>query len=165
MSAVPVPEEARIGRPRSPWGRRLLIGLAVGYMAVILLAPLVGLVTGAFAQGVGAIFTALSDPQVRRAFGLTLMISVIIDRRACCAGNNRRLGSRPAPVSRSIDHQRLDRLALRHLACRRRIYVDSGIRAARVVRSTTWKPGISRSCSHSGHDHRDADRNTAIYGA
>ena len=77
MSAMPQ-EEGSQGRARSPWGRRLLIGLAVAYMAVILLAPLVGLVTGAFAQGIGAIVSSFGDPQVQRAFGLTLLISLFI---------------------------------------------------------------------------------------
>jgi sulfate/thiosulfate transport system permease protein len=77
MSAASLPEETRDGQARSPWGRRILIGIAIAYMTVILLAPLIGLVVGAFAQGIGAIISALDDPQVRRAFFLTLVISFI----------------------------------------------------------------------------------------
>ncbi len=57
--------------------RWLLIGLVVVYMAVLILAPLGALVSGAFAQGVGAIFSALNQPDVRYAFWLTLLISVV----------------------------------------------------------------------------------------
>ncbi|MBA3943851.1 MAG: sulfate ABC transporter permease [Herpetosiphonaceae bacterium] len=59
------------------WRRRLLIGLVVGYMAILILAPVAALFTGAFAQGLGAIFSALSDPDVLGAFWRTLLIAVI----------------------------------------------------------------------------------------
>lgn len=55
--------------------RRVLIGIVVAYMAVLILAPLGALVTGAFAEGLGAMVAALSQPDVRAAFGLTLLIS------------------------------------------------------------------------------------------
>ena len=59
------------------WRRRLLIGVVVAYMAVLILAPVGALLTGAFRQGIGAIATALGDPQVLEAFYLTLLISVV----------------------------------------------------------------------------------------
>jgi sulfate transport system permease protein len=59
------------------WRRRALIGLVVGYMAVLVLAPVGALIWGALGQGVGAIVQALSNPQVLRAFWLTLLIGVI----------------------------------------------------------------------------------------
>ena len=59
------------------WRRRLLIGIVVGYMALLILAPVSALLFGAFSQGVGAILTALSDPDVRHEFLLTLIIAVI----------------------------------------------------------------------------------------
>jgi sulfate/thiosulfate transport system permease protein len=64
----------RVRRSAVRW---LLIGLVVAYMAVLILAPLGALVSGAFAQGVGAIFSALNQPDVRYAFWLTLLISVV----------------------------------------------------------------------------------------
>jgi len=62
---------------RSVWGRRLLIGLVVGYVTVLIVAPLARLVIGAFSDGILPIFKALSDTDVLTAFGLTLLISVI----------------------------------------------------------------------------------------
>jgi sulfate transport system permease protein len=62
------------------WGavrRRLLIGIVVAYMALLILAPIGALLTGAFRQGLGAIVTALRDPQVFEAFYLTLLLSVV----------------------------------------------------------------------------------------
>ncbi len=61
----------------STWGRRLLIGVALAYAAFLILAPLAGLVAGAFGEGVGAILDALSQPDVLTAFRLTLVISLI----------------------------------------------------------------------------------------
>src|SRR5262245_39245236 len=60
------------------WLKWLLIGIVVAYVAVIILAPLSALVTGAFSKGLGAIVTALSEPAVRSAFCLTLLIGVIV---------------------------------------------------------------------------------------
>jgi sulfate transport system permease protein len=59
------------------WRRRLLIGVVVAYTALLILAPLTALVSGAFAKGIGASFTALSDPAVFSAFLLTLEIAFI----------------------------------------------------------------------------------------
>jgi sulfate transport system permease protein len=65
------------GRRASALRRWLLIGLVVAYMAVLILAPLGALVTGAAAEGLGAIVRALGDPEVGHAFFLTLLISVV----------------------------------------------------------------------------------------
>ena len=62
---------------RSVWGRRLLITIVIGYVTVLIMAPLVGLVAGAFADGIGGIFRALTQPDVLAAFRLTLFISLI----------------------------------------------------------------------------------------
>lgn len=61
---------------RSIWGRRLLIAMVIAYIGFLILAPLAGLVAGAFSEGVGAIFEALSQPDVLAAFRLTLYISL-----------------------------------------------------------------------------------------
>ncbi|CAN5785209.1 sulfate ABC transporter permease subunit CysW [soil metagenome] len=69
-----------VSRPisrRSTWGRRLLIGLVVGYVTILIAAPLVRLIISAFSKGLQPIFTALSEPSVLSAFWLTLLISVI----------------------------------------------------------------------------------------
>jgi sulfate transport system permease protein len=59
------------------WLKWLLITAVVVYMAVIILAPLGALVTGALANGPGVIIDALVQPEVLHAFWLTLVISVI----------------------------------------------------------------------------------------
>jgi sulfate/thiosulfate transport system permease protein len=58
-------------------GRRLVIGLVFTYVGVLVGAPLVALVNGAFSSGLGAVVRALSVPAVARAFWLTLQIAVI----------------------------------------------------------------------------------------
>jgi sulfate transport system permease protein len=50
----------------------------VGYIGILIVAPLVALVGGAFAQGLGAIFTELSQPDVLLSFWRTLWISVLV---------------------------------------------------------------------------------------
>jgi sulfate transport system permease protein len=56
----------------------LLIGIAVAYLMLIILAPLGALVAGAFSGGLGAIVEALSEPDVLSAFWRTLLISVVV---------------------------------------------------------------------------------------
>src|SRR5260221_6755641 len=69
---------ARISLPIDVWRRRLVIGLVIAYAAILVLAPLGALVSGAFAQGLGAVITALSEPDVLDAFGRTLLIALIV---------------------------------------------------------------------------------------
>jgi sulfate/thiosulfate transport system permease protein len=63
---------------RRSWLKWLLIGIVVAYVAVLIVVPLAALVAGAFSGGLGAIFAALSEPDVLSAFGRTLMIAVIV---------------------------------------------------------------------------------------
>lgn len=81
MSAGAHPQTAAGGAQWAAlWGavrRRLLIGIVVGYMAVLILAPVAALFTGAFAQGVGTIISELGDPDVRGAFWRTILIACI----------------------------------------------------------------------------------------
>ena len=46
----------------------LLIGLVVAYVGVIIVAPLAALAEGAFADGLGPMFAALTEPDVLSAF-------------------------------------------------------------------------------------------------
>ncbi len=62
----------------SAWIRRILIVLVVGYVAFLILSPIVALVAGAFQQGLGSILSALVQPDVLTAFWLTLVIAVIV---------------------------------------------------------------------------------------
>lgn len=56
----------------------MLVGLAVAYVAGLVLVPLVALVFGAFAEGLPALWEALSQPVVWAAFGRTLSIALIV---------------------------------------------------------------------------------------
>jgi len=59
------------------WGRRLLIGIVLGYIGILILAPVAAIIVGAFERGVGAFIAALSQPDVLHAFGLTLALSAV----------------------------------------------------------------------------------------
>jgi sulfate transport system permease protein len=63
---------------RRSWLKWLLVGIVVCYVGVIVLAPLVALIAGAFAGGLEPIIAALSDPNVISAFRRTLLISLVV---------------------------------------------------------------------------------------
>jgi sulfate transport system permease protein len=60
------------------WIRRVLITIVVTYVGFLILAPIGALAIGAFQEGLGAVVAALSQPDVIHAFGVTLMISMIV---------------------------------------------------------------------------------------
>jgi sulfate transport system permease protein len=76
-TSSPAPRPERRSRPIEAWGRRLLIGIVLLYAAVLILAPIAALIGGAFAEGLGAIASALSQPDVLAAFILTVKIALI----------------------------------------------------------------------------------------
>jgi sulfate transport system permease protein len=55
-----------------------LIGIALAYAGILILAPITGLFLGAFANGIGEALAIFSDPQVLKAFGLTARISLVV---------------------------------------------------------------------------------------
>jgi sulfate transport system permease protein len=59
------------------WRRRLLVTAVVAYVGFLIVTPLAALTAGAFEEGLGAIFAALSQPDVLASFWLTLLISLI----------------------------------------------------------------------------------------
>jgi len=60
------------------WIRRVLITIVMAYVGFLILAPIVALAIGAFSKGFGAILSALSQPDVIHAFGVTLLISLVV---------------------------------------------------------------------------------------
>jgi sulfate transport system permease protein len=60
------------------WIRRVLITTVVTYVGFLILAPIVALAIGAFKEGLGAVVAALSQPDVIHAFGVTLLISLVV---------------------------------------------------------------------------------------
>src|SRR5215212_806649 len=67
-----------ISRSMSAWRRRLLIGIVIAYAALLILAPLTALVSGAFSKGLAASLAALNDPAIFSAFLRTLYIALIV---------------------------------------------------------------------------------------
>ena len=61
----------------SPWVRRSLIGLALGFMALFLVLPLAAIATEALRSGWLAYLQALSEPDARAAIRLTLLTAAI----------------------------------------------------------------------------------------
>jgi sulfate transport system permease protein len=64
-----------LGGPRL--GRAVLIAIGVIYVAILLVAPLIGIVVNTFDAGFGVVTETLSAPDVRHAYWLTLVIAVI----------------------------------------------------------------------------------------
>jgi len=76
VNAVPL-HPVKSSRSIEVWRRRLLIGIVIVYAAVLILAPLTALVSGAFSEGLAASLRALRDPDVFSAFFRTLYIALI----------------------------------------------------------------------------------------
>ncbi len=76
-----------INRPRSAsahevrtepfWVRWTLITIAILFLTVFVVLPLVVVFTEAFSRGVGAYFKALSEPEALSAIRLTLIVAAI----------------------------------------------------------------------------------------
>jgi sulfate transport system permease protein len=73
-----VARPGRISLAGDLWRRRLIIGIVMIYTGLLIIAPIAALVTGAFAQGLGAVVEALLQPEVLGAFWRTLYIALII---------------------------------------------------------------------------------------
>lgn len=71
MRDLALPRSVALPR-RIPWGRVLLIGIVIAYLSVLILWPLVAIVQGAFSQGAGRFVEELNQPEILRAFWLTL---------------------------------------------------------------------------------------------
>lgn len=71
------PATARGRRTGGAVGRRLLIGLVVGWFALLVLVPVLALIRGALAGGVAPFLRALAAPDAQQAFALTLAITLL----------------------------------------------------------------------------------------
>ena len=96
VDAVSVPQATarRLKRPpaptspvaESPGMRRLLIGIAVGFLGLFLLLPLAAVFVEAFRQGAGAYAEALVDPDALHAIKLTFLVAAISVPLNCVFG-------------------------------------------------------------------------------
>jgi len=72
----------RLGRPRPTgepvWVRWILIAVALAFLALFLVVPLVLVFLQAFAKGAGLYFRTLADPMTLSAIKLTLLTAVIV---------------------------------------------------------------------------------------
>jgi sulfate/thiosulfate transport system permease protein len=75
MAAADTPRLSSGPRPRL--GRLLLIGLALGFLTVFLVLPLLTVFTQALAKGVVAYWSAIEDPMTWAALKLTLLVAAV----------------------------------------------------------------------------------------
>ncbi|MFS0735645.1 sulfate ABC transporter permease subunit CysW [Sphingomonas sp. 1P06PA] len=68
---------ARRATGESAWTRRLLIGIALGFLAIFLVLPLVAVFAEALDQGIAAFLNALAEPDALAAIRLTLLVAAI----------------------------------------------------------------------------------------
>lgn len=78
MNSISIPLTAASARQRGVWRRRLLISLVIAYIGFLIVTPLAALTAGAFEEGLGAVITALSQPDVLASFWRTLLVSSIV---------------------------------------------------------------------------------------
>jgi sulfate transport system permease protein len=77
-NAQPLPFSARADSRTEPWlVRAVIIGVAVIFLTVFVVLPLVVVFAQAFSNGFGAYFSALTDPEARSAIRLTLIVAAI----------------------------------------------------------------------------------------
>jgi sulfate transport system permease protein len=72
-----VPTDLERARRRRRIVRTLIVIGCVGYVAVLLLLPLIGIIRTALEPGIGIVRDTLSLPEVRHAFYLTFVITII----------------------------------------------------------------------------------------
>ena len=82
--------------PPSSIGRRILIGLVLGWFALLILVPTGAIAKEAFADGIRPLIASLAKPEVLRAFRLTLITT------ACATVANTVFGLAFAIVLKSI---------------------------------------------------------------
>ena len=83
-------DDAKINAPRRisepPWVRRLLIALALAFITLFLIVPLLSVFTEALRQGFGFYFQPLRDPMTISAIQLTLIAAAISVPLNCLFG-------------------------------------------------------------------------------
>jgi sulfate transport system permease protein len=78
MTSVPLSLSARPDTRTEPWLVRIvIIAIAVIFLTVFVVLPLVVVFAQAFSKGIGAYFSALTDPEALSAIRLTLAVAAI----------------------------------------------------------------------------------------
>jgi len=78
MKSIATPLVAAPTTQFSIWRGRLLIAIVIAYIGFLIITPLVALTAGAFKEGLGAVITAVSQPDVLASFWRTLLVSLIV---------------------------------------------------------------------------------------
>lgn len=78
MTIQPAAPAAQPVNWRRRWLRRVLVTIVLVYVSMLIVAPIAGLLVGALADGLGPVLATFQDPQVQKAFGLTLRISFLV---------------------------------------------------------------------------------------
>ena len=78
MKSIATPLVAAPTTQFSIWRGRLLITIVIAYIGFLIIAPLAALTAGAFKEGLGAVITAVSQPDVLASFWRTLLVSLIV---------------------------------------------------------------------------------------
>ena len=60
-----------------PWARWFLIGIGTLLSILLLVVPLLAIIAGAFAAGVGGVIENLNEPDMLHAIGLTLLVAAL----------------------------------------------------------------------------------------
>lgn len=71
-------QRGRKANQEPPWVRRLLIGIALLFLAVFLVLPLLVVLVGAFSQGLTVWWQAITEPDAAAAIRLTLLVVFIV---------------------------------------------------------------------------------------
>jgi len=66
------------GRQEPAWVRLALLGVALAFLTLVLLAPLAAVFAEAFRKGLGAYWKAISEPAAVQAIRLTLLAALIV---------------------------------------------------------------------------------------
>ena len=68
----------RLATADPAWVRRLLIAVALGFLTIMVVLPLIAVFAEALRQGLGAYFAALTTPDAFSAIRLTLLVAAIV---------------------------------------------------------------------------------------
>jgi len=83
--SIPLTKKTTVHRPVNKpvgigtiWVRRTLIFIVVAYVGGLILGPIITLIFSAFGDGIQAVLTALTRPQVIASFWMTLWIALVV---------------------------------------------------------------------------------------
>ncbi|MEP0911491.1 sulfate ABC transporter permease subunit CysW [Leptolyngbya sp. GB1-A1] len=75
--SLPQPKQIALRLQQLPWGRYLLIGLGLSFLAIVVLFPLLTVFYQAFASGITAYWEGITTPEAQHAIALTLTIALV----------------------------------------------------------------------------------------